>query len=149
MNTSDANSIDFKVPHPSEGYQMYMKSEHGEIEVFLCPEDEASSPTSSSPSSRLSNGGVASPNGHSTRLSHRAKNNSQTLASYIESDEDEDRFLLETMDQNQISSETGIDITSVASSEPFLTLEPPLSESDYTFTMDDAEGISNLFDFPF
>lgn len=131
---------------------MYMKSEHGEIEVFLCPEDEApssASSSSSSPSSRSSNGGLISPNCHRARLSHRAKNNSQTLASYIESDEDEDRFLLETMDQNQISSETGIDITSVASSEPFLTLEPPLSESDYTFTMDDAEGISNLFDFPF
>lgn len=137
-----------QVPHPSEGYQMYMKSEHGEIEVFLCPEDEVPSSSSSSPS-RSSSGGLASPNGHKTRLSHRAKNNSQTLASYIESDEDDDRFLLETMDQNQISSETGIDITSVASSEPFLTLEPPLSESDYTFTMDDAEGISNLFDFPF
>jgi len=149
-----------QVPHPSEGYQMYMKSEHGEIEVFLCPEDEVSCSSSSSsstpsrasrsPSGFPSPGNGTSP-GPSSNGSHKTRpcrpKNSQSLAGYI--GDDDDRFLLETMDQNQISCETGIDITSVASSEPFLTLEPPLSESDYTFTMDDAEGISNLFDFPF
>lgn len=30
-----------QVPHPSEGMQIHMKSERGEIEVFLCPEEEA------------------------------------------------------------------------------------------------------------
>ena len=28
------------VPHPSDGLQIYMTSEAGEIEVFLCPEEE-------------------------------------------------------------------------------------------------------------
>ena len=28
------------VPHPSDGLQIYMSSESGEIEVFLCPEEE-------------------------------------------------------------------------------------------------------------
>merc|ERR1712223_1919671 len=30
-----------QVPHPSEGMQIHMKSDRGEIEVFLCPEEEA------------------------------------------------------------------------------------------------------------
>lgn len=30
--------------------------------------------------------------------------------------------------------------------EPFLHLEPPLSEDDYNFTLDKAEGIADLFD---
>lgn len=32
-------------------------------------------------------------------------------------------------------------------SEPFLPLEPPLSESDYSFTLGADEGLSDLFDF--
>jgi len=30
-----------QVPHPSEGMQIHMKSDRGEIEVFLCPEEDA------------------------------------------------------------------------------------------------------------
>ena len=37
------------VPHPSDGLKIYMSSETGEIEVFLCPEEES-----------LSGGGVES-----------------------------------------------------------------------------------------
>jgi len=33
-----------QVPHPSEGMQIYMQSERGEIEVFLCPDDDNNSP---------------------------------------------------------------------------------------------------------
>ena len=68
-------------------------------------------------------------------------------------DDDEGSFQLETMDQNQPEqAHMGIDISSMATigcSESLLSLEPPLSDNDYTFTMDDAEGISTLFDFPF
>ena len=35
-----------QVPHPSEGLQIYMSSERGEIEVFLCPEEEGMSSSS-------------------------------------------------------------------------------------------------------
>jgi len=35
-----------QVPHPSEGLQIYMSSERGEIEVFLCPEEEGQSSSS-------------------------------------------------------------------------------------------------------
>lgn len=33
--------------------------------------------------------------------------------------------------------------------EPLLSLEPPLSESDYSFTLGTEEGLSDLFDFKF
>lgn len=129
-----------------------MKSEHGEIEVLLCPEDESSSSSSSSPSSRTSSG-FPSPvsNGMMRGRSHRANKNNQFMSQFI--DDEDNGLLLETMDQNQQSGcDTGIDISSMAVSstnEPFLCLEPPLDESAYMFTMDDGEGISNLFDFSF
>lgn len=41
-----------------------------------------------------------------------------------------------------------LDIPGLSSScEPFLTLEPPLSEADYNFTLDADEGLAELFDF--
>ncbi len=130
-----------------------MKSENGEIEVLLCPEDESSSSSSSSsPSSRTSSG-FPSPvtNGVMRGRSHRVNKNNQFMTQF--SDDEENGLLLETMDQNQQSGcDTGIDISSMAVSsanEPFLCLEPPLDESAYMFTMDDGEGISNLFDFSF
>ncbi|KAI9562224.1 hypothetical protein GHT06_013189 [Daphnia sinensis] len=141
-----------QVPHPSEGYQIYMKSEHGEIEVLLCPEDESSSSSSSSPSSRESSG-FPSPvtNGTMRSRSHRPNKTSQFMTQFI--DEEDQGLLLETMDQNQQSgSDAGLDISSMAiptANEPFVCLEPPLDESAYMFTMDDGEGISNLFDFSF
>lgn len=33
--------------------------------------------------------------------------------------------------------------------ESLLSLEPPLSESDYSFTLGTDEGLSDLFDLPF
>lgn len=125
---------------------MYMKSEHGEIEVFLCPEDDPlSSSSSSSPHSRPPSG-RSSPT--SLKMRNHRKKGSRVITQFI--DEDDAGFQLETMDQNQPNCDTGIDISSMATSgsEPFLSLEPPLSEN-YTFTMDDGEGISNLFDFSF
>lgn len=32
---------------------------------------------------------------------------------------------------------------------PFLTLEPPISDTDYNFTLDNTEGVYDLFDFSF
>lgn len=124
-----------------------MKSEHGEIEVFLCPEEETSSASSSSTSSPTSKPPSGLPSPVNKLRHHRAK------ASHFSSqfiDEDESKgLLLETMDQNQEPSESGIDISSMAvttAPEPFLSLEPPLDESAYMFTLGDAEGIFNLFD---
>ena len=158
-----------------EKYQMHMKSEHGEIEVFLCPEDEsppsssppslspshsAFAPTSPSASFRSAASPYSSPNGRPQRM-NKGKNRNQkhsynqpSITQLIGGfDDDEGSFQLETMDQNQPEqAHMGIDISSMATigcSESLLSLEPPLSDNDYTFTMDDAEGISTLFDCPF
>lgn len=32
---------------------------------------------------------------------------------------------------------------------PFLTLEPPISDTDYNFSLDITEGVYDLFDFNF
>ena len=133
-----------------------MKSEKGEIEVFLCPEEDetSSSSSSSSPSaytspSRPANG-FPSPNGNRfTKLRKIRSKNDPTTLQYIDDDDDDKDFQLQTVDQNlQPICDSGIDISSMATfgSEPFLSLEPPLTDTDYTFTMDDEEGISNLFD---
>ncbi|KAK0080020.1 hypothetical protein PV325_000532 [Microctonus aethiopoides] len=53
------------------------------------------------------------------------------------------RFQLQTEDQ--ISSDMNI----LDFGETLLSLEPPLSENDYSFTLGSAEGLSDLFDFPF
>jgi hypothetical protein len=47
------------------------------------------------------------------------------------------------MDMSRLSNHSSF------GSEPFLTLEPPLSESDYSFSLDDGEGLTDLFDFAF
>lgn len=33
--------------------------------------------------------------------------------------------------------------------EPFLALEPPLSPNDYSFSLENEEGLHDLFDFSF
>jgi len=48
--------------------------------------------------------------------------------------------------QNQGSSGT---LLASSGSPPFLTLEPPISDTDYTFSLDHTEGINDLFDFNF
>ncbi|KAJ9594284.1 hypothetical protein L9F63_014289 [Diploptera punctata] len=50
---------------------------------------------------------------------------------------------------NSVMDISGLSNHSSFSSEPFLTLEPPLSESDYSFSLGDGEGLSDLFDFAF
>jgi len=44
---------------------------------------------------------------------------------------------------------SGLSNHSSFGSEPFLTLEPPLSDSDYIFSLGDGEGLTDLFDFQF
>ncbi|CAL4100243.1 unnamed protein product [Meganyctiphanes norvegica] len=52
-----------------------------------------------------------------------------------------------TLDQqSQGSSGT---LLGSSGSPPFLTLEPPISDTDYTFSLDHTEGINDLFDFNF
>ncbi|XP_069689373.1 transcription factor E2F1 [Periplaneta americana] len=203
-----------QVPHPSQGLQMYMKSENGEIEVFLCPEEtsvsncnsEDTSGTLNQPSSSGTNPvdyhqqpspatstsrsvvdynmqavtSMSDPNSHidlgPLQMSHDFMIKDEPVSEDIENvsglsriqnvliSEPDDfepmgggRFQLQTEDQhnNPISeADSVMDMSGLSnhgsfSSEPFLTLEPPLSESDYSFSLGDGEGLTDLFDFAF
>lgn len=52
-------------------------------------------------------------------------------------------------ESDSVMDMSGLSNHSSFSSEPFLTLEPPLSESDYSFSLGDGEGLTDLFDFAF
>jgi hypothetical protein len=54
-------------------------------------------------------------------------------------------FLMQTEDQLKLANETAL-TSSPTSNLPFLHLEPPLSEDDYNFTLEESEGIADLFD---
>lgn len=54
-------------------------------------------------------------------------------------------FLMQTEDQLRLANETAM-TSSPTSNLPFLPLEPPISEVDYNFTLEESEGIADLFD---
>ncbi|XP_042879785.1 transcription factor E2F2-like isoform X2 [Penaeus japonicus] len=59
------------------------------------------------------------------------------------------KLQLQMEDQSEGGSEDLMLGCSSGSSPPFLTLEPPISDTDYTFSLDHTEGLSDLFDFNF
>ncbi|XP_058803059.1 transcription factor E2F3-like isoform X2 [Phymastichus coffea] len=166
------------VPQPINNFgqpklQIHMRSTHGEIEVFLCPEDPGvKAPltpgcTTASPVTRVEssisqeflvhNGGdVKVEPVHATESCMPSE---QTMLSVLNSTgmrdallcESDDfgimgggRLQLQTDDQHISSDMSILDFT-----ESLLSLEPPLSESDYSFTLGTDEGLSDLFDLPF
>ncbi|XP_042205331.1 transcription factor E2F4-like [Homarus americanus] len=59
------------------------------------------------------------------------------------------KLQLQMEDQNEGNSEDVMLSCSSGSPLPFLTLEPPISDTDYTFSLDPTEGLSDFFDFNF
>ncbi|XP_011309510.1 transcription factor E2F3 [Fopius arisanus] len=151
--------------------QIHMRSLSGEIEVFLCPDDPAVKVNSP--------GGDAAPcvipkefivEGERKKERTESKRRYQvTKRETVDDDEDAvastsssgmrdallsesddfgpmggSRFQLQTEDQNPTTEVNILDF-----SESLLSLEPPLSESDYSFSLATEEGLSDLFDFPF
>lgn len=173
------------VPQPinnlgQQKLQMHMRSSHGEIEVFLCPDDPAvkTSPnpgyttTQPVPSSKesdipylppelLANGGSgvrvepvpSVESSLNTRLCTPVISAVTSLAGMrdallCESDDygpmGGGKFQLQTEDQISTS-----DLSILDFGEHLLSLEPPLSENDYSFSLGTEEGLSDLFDFKF
>ncbi|XP_076325866.1 transcription factor E2F3-like [Tachypleus tridentatus] len=114
-----------EVPDPREKLQIWLKSDSGEIEVYLCPDDEE----------KLDEG--TSSGVEDTNSQDSLKGDCTLKCALITEDDDlapmGKNFLLQTEDQNNEPL-------------PFLHFELPLSEDDYSFTLDDAEGLSDLFD---
>ncbi|GAB6019424.1 E2F transcription factor 3 [Chamberlinius hualienensis] len=124
-----------EVPNPDEGMQIWLKSKRGEIEVFLCPEDDRQPEDELEPAS---SSGVEELDSNTDSQYSVVDTEEDTLKYALISEQDDlgpmgsKSFLLQTEDQNL--------------NFPFLTLEPPLSDDDYSFTLDEGEGLTDLFD---
>ncbi|XP_023322104.1 transcription factor E2F3 isoform X3 [Eurytemora carolleeae] len=121
------------VPHPSDGLQIYMSSDSGEIEVFLCPEEETNPESGADSESDLE----LSPIKTKIMLSEATSEPEDDLTKIIVSS-----LSHALTDQNETASsldQHGSDIFSEApgSSIEALALDPPLSEDDYVFHMAD------------
>ncbi|XP_029169706.1 transcription factor E2F2 isoform X2 [Nylanderia fulva] len=171
------------VPQPINNFgqqklQMHMRSEHGEIEVFLCPDDNTikTSPysgyatTQTVPQSKeLSDIPCLSPElvikkesdvesvpSNESSMNTRLCTPVTTVTSIAGM---KDAFLCESDDYGpmggkfQLQTEDQIstsDLNSILDfGEQLLSLEPPLSENDYSFSLGTEEGLSDLFDFKF
>ncbi|XP_054271621.1 transcription factor E2F3-like isoform X2 [Macrosteles quadrilineatus] len=172
-------------------FNMHLKTDQGEIEVFLCPDErssqqrvhnqhwatldevivkedrlhsEPSTSTSSPPKPSTSSSDMdvgLLPDHLNPDLQLMIKTEAYPLETssgsgvpplapevtrrlrnaLISEADDLQPYQLQTEDQH--SSEA--DDLSCLTSEPFLQLEPPLSESDYSFTLDNDEGFNDLF----
>jgi len=207
-----------QVPHPSEGMQIHMKSDRGEIEVFLCPEEEAlnmggvtseesaaedtdSEATINSPlkikketscvgESTFSDSGTllsqtttpqpstsqmgGSPPGPTWEAPSRAgdeavsgADNQAMKNALIWNTEDfgpiGNRFQRQTVDQDHhdttLTNDLNVSHVTQTLSQPLslgqvqqgdeeglLQLEPPLTSSEYSFSLDEQENLRDLFD---
>ncbi|XP_015604929.1 transcription factor E2F6 isoform X2 [Cephus cinctus] len=172
------------VPQPVNAFgqpklQIHMRSQHGEIEVFLCPDDlgvkSTSSPghrTTSHTSSKmppmpclppelLVGGGDVKVEPVPSVEDHLNPDQSApiTLTPTTSSARMRDALLCESDDfgpmgggRFQLQTEdqnTTPDMSILDFGEPLLSLEPPLSVNDYAFSLGTEEGLTDLFDFSF
>merc|ERR550519_19541 len=162
-----------QVPHPSEGLQIYMSSERGEIEVFLCPEEEGMSSSSGESESETEQSPLKI-----TMEPGRLPHPPPRVDLEDESGGSSDQFIqamgdfspvkysLTTNDQNEtvcvaVPSEASYvsdgGVTPGAVPLPLegqenvalegLSLEPPLSGDDYTFSLTDGEDKNDRYFF--
>ncbi|XP_011864806.1 PREDICTED: transcription factor E2F3 [Vollenhovia emeryi] len=172
------------VPQPishlgQQELRMHMRSKHGEIDVFLCPEDPTVkttlpypgyATTQSVPQSKESDIPCLPPELLINRESDVKIEPASSDESFINTrlctpvttvtniTSMKDAFLCESDDygpmgggkfQLQTEDQISSDLSILDFGEQLLTLEPPLSENDYSFSLGTEEGLSDLFDFKF
>lgn len=113
-----------EVPDPKESIQIWLKSTRGQIEVYLCPEDNPDDSSSSGSEAGSRNSSPCSSKGDPALKATALEEDDLSALSRS--------LLLETEDQN------GLD-------DDFVALSPPAVD-DYLFALNDNEGISDLFD---
>uniref|UniRef100_A0A3P8UXG6 E2F transcription factor 1 n=1 Tax=Cynoglossus semilaevis TaxID=244447 RepID=A0A3P8UXG6_CYNSE len=142
-----------QVSEPSEGYKVSLKSMHGPIDVFLCPDD------SSGVCSPVTGSSPTKPNNDPSLFPSLTQTTDQTQAATpptvleVESLLGGDPF-------SGLGDIPDFDLSPLASSDflnadgfplpldGFITLSPPHNH-DYHFGLEDHEGISELFDCDF
>ncbi|XP_071143475.1 transcription factor E2F3-like [Mytilus edulis] len=142
-----------EVPDPTQSIQIWLKSQKGPIEVYLCPEeangensdttgtvsssseDESRSSFSASEDSRSCDDFKSQQ--HVATIQKQIKQEPGTFPSSVKN------ALLEDQD---ISPDSFQNILPQTEDQDFFSIEPPVSLDDYLFSMDSSEGISDLFD---
>ncbi|XP_041069215.1 transcription factor E2F2 [Carcharodon carcharias] len=152
-----------EVPVPQqENLQIYLKSTNGPIEVYLCPEEvaEESSPTKhSTPKKEDSGFSAAFPK---TELGARPQAQSEPdcpkIVCKLEVKEEDDlkpvlsNSLLDCEDgvlglPHHLLQQTEDQLPSTSYGDaPFVSFSPPLDREDYLWSLEDGEGVSDLFD---
>lgn len=141
-------NANLEVPKPTSNsrVEMILKSDSGEIEVFLCPDikspkdERHTSDHSSEPSTSRELSVENSPE------KFKIKTEKGIQDSLITPADDFHSYQLQTEDQH--SSEPDPD-SSLCDDEPFLRFEPPITSSDYLYSLDPDEGLADLFNFDF
>ncbi|XP_066906638.1 transcription factor E2F3 isoform X2 [Halyomorpha halys] len=138
-----------EVPTPTSNsrVEMILKTERGEIEVFLCPdiknskEDRSDSDSISTPStSRDFNPTLAN-----SPEKCKVKMEKDTSNSLLSTTADEFQpYQFPTTDDHH-SSEPDLDSSLCEDDELFLRFEPPISSSDYLYGLEPDEGLGDLF----
>ncbi|CAK8683310.1 unnamed protein product [Clavelina lepadiformis] len=148
-----------EVPDPGEKIQMLLKSTKGEIDVFLCPDpQDVASPSKnmSLPSSSedcFSDSTIES----SPSMKKMPKEKSPSGRRRYQSPLIEDQNISPSMESTQPllfqtddqlhEGEMEADSAFVdEDSESFIALSPTMNPDDYLFSLDDSEGIAELFD---
>jgi len=149
---------------PREKLQMFLKSDKGEIEVYICPDEQAQSNSCDLKSQDDQGKGESITSEMDTQHKQQGQKNVDHLKyAFISEDDDlgpmgNRNLLMQTDDQaNQLKPNTNFNATPTStnlSNSPcssmnditFLYLQPPLSEDDYNFALEDSEGIVDLFD---
>ncbi|XP_069752414.1 transcription factor E2F2-like [Narcine bancroftii] len=143
-----------------ENLQIYLKSTNGPIEVYLCPEEavEESSPAKPTVPKKEENGSNASFPGPSS--SAQVEPDSPKTVCKVEVKEEVSTELKPVLPSSLLDCEDGVlglphhllqqtedqlPSTSYADA-PFVNFSPPLDREDYLWSLEDSEGVSDLFD---
>ncbi|XP_059474162.1 transcription factor E2F3-like isoform X2 [Neocloeon triangulifer] len=123
---------------PEGPLQMYLRSETGEIEVFLLPDEKSEN--------KKSNIIEAAAAGSS--LESFMEPSTSSSGNYVEPMlSDSDKYIPMGLSNEDQSSDACTLESSMLSSDLFIPFDPPMPSSDYSFSMDHNEGLSDLFDF--
>ncbi|XP_061699772.1 transcription factor E2F2 isoform X2 [Syngnathoides biaculeatus] len=143
-----------EVPDMEAGsLQIYLKSKNGPIEVYLCPEEglEDASPVKSSVTPEKSTATPASLSGVKEELVEECVSTVTASTSSSSSLLDVERLLglppsLLQMTEDQLPGASFPGDPSGGGAAPFVSFSPPLDHSDYLWSLEDGEGVSDFFD---
>lgn len=143
-----------EVPHPDEALQIWLKSNSGEIDVFLCPEDDDA--IGSEELAKYSKAHAEMRTALDTPVKNDALHIVELLTTPcgIRADNTPTKQGVSTCKFLEATTPGLTDFSPLKLFQTedqlpdlsFVHLEPPVTEADYTFTLEDSEGVSDLFD---